>query len=188
MGRYYNVNVKWANPSPFSAPELVVFGPHEHRPSYDRPILVQRAHGDQTSSFKFDRMFIKHIQVVAGNFWTSVTPLQKRCRVPKTPLGIWEFLSNSDLNPGANGSTGSGLHSLGVSSVRANVLESRAHLAKRVCRRGIRRVEGEKTGGDPGESEKMARACIYIKIDQYSRSPHGGLLCPSTPLSFPPSS
>ena len=51
--------------------------------------------------------------------------------------------------------------------------KSRAHLAKRVCRRGIRRAKGEKTGGDPGESEKTARACNYIKIDQYSRSPHG---------------
>ena len=74
------------------------------------------------------------------------------------------------INPIDAFGTGSGLHSLGVSSVRANVLESRAHLAKRVCRRGIR---GEKTGGDPGESEKTARACIYIKIDQYSRSPQG---------------
>ena len=76
-----------------------------------RASVMQQAHGDQTSRSR-QNVYKTYPGIVlpsvctlpflVGNFWTSVTPLQKRCRVPQIPLKIWEFLSNSDLNPGVN--------------------------------------------------------------------------------------
>ena len=62
----------------------------------------------------FNRMFRKHILLcvvlpsltnLAGSellYWVFCHTLWKRCqiRVPLTPLRIWEFQSNLDLNPG----------------------------------------------------------------------------------------